>query len=74
MGNTFFSQTNRSCYRKMLSKKVGEHHAKHHDMNKIEVETSTLFEVKLALLIITEGETIHSQIHNKTELSENCRN
>ena len=43
-------------------------------MNKREVETSTLFEVKLTLLIITEGETIHSQIHNKTELSENCRN
>lgn len=58
----------------MLSKRVGEHHAKHHHLDKREAETSTLFEVKLALLTITKGETLHSQIHNKTELLENCRN
>ena len=40
MGNTFFSHQKRSCYRKMLFKRVAEHHAKHHDVNERRAETS----------------------------------
>lgn len=41
---------------------------------KFHINVSKLLAVKLALLTITKGETLHSQIHSKTELSENWRN
>lgn len=41
---------------------------------KLHINVLKLLAVKLALLTITKGETLHSQIHSKTELSENWRN